>query len=91
MQPSFTSVFTFAFVAIVLLVVAAKSIVFTKSDERAVVFRFDKFMAVYPAGMVIVIPFLDKVVKVRVEQIAGWERLSEDQLLERISEIYRSD
>jgi len=39
----------------------------------------------------LVVPFIDKVVKVRVEQIAGWERLSEDQLLERIADIYQSE
>jgi regulator of protease activity HflC (stomatin/prohibitin superfamily) len=86
-----TSFLTLAFVGIVLIVIAAKSVVLTKPHERAVVFRLGKFLAAYPAGMALVMPFLDKVVKIRVEQIAGWERLSEEQLLERISAIYRSE
>ena len=84
-----TSVFFLVFVGLVVLIIATKTVVVTNATERAVVFRFEKFFAVRPAGVVLVVPFIDKVVKVRVEQIAGWERMSEDQLLERIAEIYQ--
>lgn len=82
------SLFTLAFGCLVVVIIAAKSVVLTKPHERVVVFRLGKFLAVHPAGMVLIIPFLDKVVKIRVNQIEGWERLSEEQLLERIAAIY---
>jgi hypothetical protein len=79
------------FLGIGLAVIAARTVVLTDSSERVVVFRLGKLFAVRPAGVVLVVPFIDKVVKVRVEQIAGWERMSEDQLLERIAEIYQTE
>ena len=85
-----TSVFTLAFALVVVAIIAAKSVVLTKPHERTVVFRLGSFFAAYPPGMSVVIPFLDKVVKIRVNQIEGWERLSEEQLLERIAAIYRA-
>jgi len=86
-----TSVFFLFFVGVAVLVIATKTVVVTNAAERVAVFRLGRFFAVRPAGVVLVVPFIDKVVKVRVEQIAGWERLSEDQLLERIADIYRSE
>ena len=74
---------------IVFLILALKSFVIVKPDERAVVFRLGQFAAVHSAGVVLAAPFLDKVVKIRVEQIAGWDRMSEGELLERIAKIYR--
>ena len=86
-----TSVFFLFFVGVAVLVIATKTVVVTNAAERVAVCRFGRFFAVRPAGVVLVVPFIDKVVKVRVEQIAGWERLSEDQLLERIADIYQSE
>jgi len=86
-----TSIFFLFFVGVAVLVIATKTVVVTNATERVVVFRLGSFFAVRPAGLVFVVPFIDKVVKVRVEQIAGWERLSEDQLLERIADIYQAE
>ena len=86
-----TSIFFLFIVGVAVLVIATKTVVVTNATERVVVFRLGSFFAVRPAGLVLVVPFIDKVVKVRVEQIAGWERLSEDQLLERIADIYQAE
>ena len=86
-----TSVFFLFFVGLVLAIIWTKTVVITNASERVVVFRFGKIFAVRPAGVVLIVPFIDKVVRVRVEQIAGWERMSEDQLLERIAEIYQTE
>jgi regulator of protease activity HflC (stomatin/prohibitin superfamily) len=86
-----TSVFFFVLIGLVLAIIATKTVVITNATERVVVFRLGKIFAVRPAGVVLVVPFIDKVVKVRVEQISGWERMSEDQLLERIAEIYQTE
>ena len=85
-----TSVFFLFFVCLVLLVIAKKTVVVPDAAERVVVFRLGRFFAARPLGVVLVVPFIDKVVKVRVDQIDGWERMSEDQLLERIAEIYQA-
>jgi regulator of protease activity HflC (stomatin/prohibitin superfamily) len=86
-----TSLFFLFFVGIAVLVIAKKTVVVTNATERVVVFRLGRFFAVRPLGVVLVVPFIDKVVKVRIEQIDGWERMSEDQLLERIAEIYQTE
>lgn len=82
------AIFYFFFVLLVLLVIAAKSVVIVKPEERAVIFRLAKFLGVQSPGLVMIVPFIDKVVKVRTDQITGSERMTEDQLLERIAEIY---
>ena len=88
---SLVTLFYFVFLGITLLVIASRSFVMINSDERAVVFRLDKFLGVRSPGLVMIVPFLDKVVKVRTDQIAGSDRMSEEQLLERIIEIYAQD
>ena len=72
---------------IVALIVAAKSLVVAKEDERLVVLRFGKLLGVYGPGLSIVIPFLDRVVRVKVETIAGWRELSEGELRERAAQV----
>ena len=81
-------VFYSVFVGIAVAIIATKSIVIARSDERAVVFRLGEFLNVRSPGVVMIVPFLDRVVKVRTEQIAGSERMTEEQLLQRIAEIY---
>jgi regulator of protease activity HflC (stomatin/prohibitin superfamily) len=81
------TIFSYAFLAIVPVIIAARSVVKAKPNERVVVFRLGQFHAVHPAGLSLVIPFLDKVVKIRIEQIAGWQMLSEPELLESLNDI----
>ena len=88
---SLATVFYFVFIGIALVIVGTKAIVITRSNERAVVFRLGKYVNVRSAGVVMIVPFLDQVVKVRADQIAGSERMSEEQLLQRIAQIYQSD
>lgn len=72
--------------AITLIVIAAKSIAITKDGERLVVFRLGKFLHVCPPGLTLVVPFIDKGVKVRVDQIIGWQTLPESELERKIAE-----
>ena len=80
-------IFLCMFITIALLVIAARSVANVKENERLVVFRLGKYLGVFPPGLNIVIPFLDKRVRVNVEQIPGWEALSEEELRERAVEI----
>lgn len=77
------------FVLVVLGVLAARSMVYAKPDERVVVFRLGKFFRVGPPGLNITVPFMDKAIKVRVDQIREHALMSEQQLREKITEIYR--
>jgi regulator of protease activity HflC (stomatin/prohibitin superfamily) len=82
------SIFLFyIFLLIALLVVAAKSFAVAKEDERLVVIRLGKLLGVYGPGLSIVVPFLDRVVRVKVEMIAGWRGLSESELQQRAAQI----
>lgn len=78
--------FFLVFVAVALAVVAAKSIAITKEGERLVVFRLGELIHVYPPGLALLIPFVDRGVKVRVDQIPGWETLPESELAQRIAQ-----
>jgi len=75
-----------AFMTISLLVVAAKSIAITREGERLVVFRLGELLQVHPPGLVLLIPFVDRGVRVRVDQVPGWQTLSEGELQQRLVE-----
>ncbi len=82
-----SKLFFIAFIGLVLFVIAAKSIVTTKEGERLVVFRLGKLLGVFPPGRTIKVPFIDRGIKVRVDQIPGWQTMSEGELLRAIAEV----
>jgi len=86
----YRSLFLYALVLALLLIVAYRSIRFVKPNERAVVFRLGKFVGVQSGPLVIIIPYMDQVVRVRLQQIEGSELMSEEELLRRIAKIYES-
>ena len=75
---------------ILLLIIAARSIRIIKRNERAVLFRFGKFVSIHSGPVVILIPYIDQIVRVRTQQIEGSERMSEKELMQRIAQIYQS-
>lgn len=77
------------FIFIALAIIAAKSMVSVKSEEMLVVFRLGQLLRVhgYGSGLVFLLPFLDKGVKVNVESIPGWRRLPKKVLEEKAVEI----
>ena len=76
----------FIFLLFALLILAAKSLVKAKEDELLVVFRLGTVLDVYGPGLSIVIPYLDRVIRVNVETIDGWENLSESELKQRAAQ-----
>ena len=86
---SYRTAFLYALVIALLVIVAFRSVRFVKPTERAVVFRLGKFVGVQSGPVVIIFPYLDHVVRVRLQQIEGSERMSEEELLERIAKIYQ--
>jgi len=85
--------FAVLFIAVFLLVIAAKSIATATEDEVLVVFRLGTVHRVYPPGRTLLIPFIDKAVKIRVDQIPGWQKLPESELERKLVQaaIEKSD
>jgi len=76
----------FVFIAVAVCVVVAKSIARTNDEERLVVFRLGQLYRVYPPGLALLIPFVDRGVKIKVDAIAGWQKLPEDELQQRVAQ-----
>jgi len=75
----------FVILFILALVVFATPIKVLKEYERLAVFRRGSLFKVLGPGMVLLIPFVDKGVKVNLqEEIPGWHTLSQTELEERI-------
>ncbi len=65
-----------------------RSIKIVKRDERMVVLRLGRISSIGGPGFVLVIPILDKGMKVDLSNdIPGWETLPEEQLVEKIKEL----
>ena len=79
--------FAFVFAFLVLLVIASKSIVVAKDDELLVILRLGTLFAVRGPGRNLVMPFLDRAIKVNLAQIAGWDKLSESELQLKAAQI----
>ena len=72
------------FIALALVVLMVRAVVIAQEDERVVVFRLGQLLRIQGPGMVIVIPFIDRIVKVRLDNIAGWRSLSQQELEEKV-------
>lgn len=69
-------------VAFIALVVSIRIV---SEHERIVVFRLGRLFNIVGPGLVILIPFIDKGVRVNLKKnIPGWETLSHEELHERI-------
>ena len=75
------------FIAVALVIIAAKSMAVVKETERLVVFRLGKLLRVDGSGLALLIPFVDKAVKVNIETIPKWRRLSKKELDEKVLEM----
>jgi regulator of protease activity HflC (stomatin/prohibitin superfamily) len=75
------------FITVALVIIAAKSMVIVKENERLVVFRLGQPLRVDGSGLALLIPYLDKAVKVNMDSIPKWRRLSEKELEERVLEM----
>ncbi len=81
----------FLFLFLALLIIAAKSFVVVREDERLVILRLGKLTGVRGPGLNIILPFLDRAIRVKVERIAGWKRLAESELQKKAVEIALSE
>ncbi len=72
---------------IVLIIILAASIKVANEFERIVVFRLGRYFKIMGPGLVLLIPGVDKGIKVNLkEKIPGWHTLSSKDLEERIKQ-----
>ncbi|OGP54170.1 MAG: hypothetical protein A2Y65_00340 [Deltaproteobacteria bacterium RBG_13_52_11] len=70
---------------IVLIIILAASIRVVREFERIAVFRLGRFFKIVGPGLVLLIPLVDKGVKVNLkEKIPEWHTLAPHELEERI-------
>lgn len=82
---SFSIEILFTIFVIIFIGVAIKTV---KENERGVIFRIEKFFKVVGPGIVLVLPFVDKLVKIDLnEKIPNWYNLKENELNEKVKEI----
>ena len=81
----------FLFVSLALLMIAAKSCAVVKEDERLVVLRLGQLLGVRGPGLNIILPFIDRAIRVKVDRIAGWKGLSEGELQKKLVQIALSE
>lgn len=75
----------FVILIILVIVILAASIKVVQEFERIAVFRLGRFFKIAGPGLVLLIPLVDKDVKVNLEEkIPDWHTLSAKDLEERI-------
>lgn len=79
-----TTLIWIVFIGVFCAVVAAKSIIRVDEGEGIVVFRLGQPFQASGPGTVMIIPFVDRVVRTKLDTIPNWQTLPEDQLKEKI-------
>jgi regulator of protease activity HflC (stomatin/prohibitin superfamily) len=79
--------FFFMFLLVVFAVLAFKSFITIKDGEYVVVYRLGKLVRLNGPGAIIIIPFIDRVVKIPLHQIAGWQTMPEEELEKNVIKI----
>ena len=70
---------------ILLIIILAKGIKIAREDQRLVIFRLGRLFTIAGPGLVLLIPVIDKGVKVNLaENIPGWQGYSKSELEEKI-------
>ena len=70
---------------ILLAIIVFLSVRVSREDERFVIYRLGRFSKIAGPGLVLLIPFIDRGMKVNLsEKIPGWQGLSKEQLDEKV-------
>jgi regulator of protease activity HflC (stomatin/prohibitin superfamily) len=76
---------------ILLIIIASMSLKTLREDERLVIFRLGRFFKITGPGLVLIIPLIDRGVKINLsKEIPGWQGLSKDELDMRIKNAVMS-
>jgi len=70
---------------VLLIIILAKGIKIAREEQRLVIFRTGRLFTIAGPGLVLIIPVIDKGVKVNLqENIPGWQGYSKYELDEKI-------
>jgi regulator of protease activity HflC (stomatin/prohibitin superfamily) len=70
---------------ILLIIILAKALKIVREDQRLAIFRLGRLFTISGPGLVLLIPVVDKGVKVNLrENIPGWQGYSKSELDEKI-------
>ena len=79
-------------VLVFIIIVFSKSITIIAENRRGAVFRFGRFFQVLGPGLRIMLPYIDSVKSVNLnEKIPGWQGLSESEIQEKVKNIAMSE
>ena len=76
----FAQLFFLGFVLLVFAVLAFKSFVMIKEGEYVVIYRLGKLDRWSGPGTTIIVPFIDRVVRIPLHLIAGWQTMRQEEL-----------
>ena len=76
----FAQLFFFVFVLLVFAVLAFKSLVSIKEGEYAVIYRLGQLVRSNGPGAIIIIPFIDRVVRIPLHEILNWQTMPQEEL-----------
>lgn len=85
------SIFLYIIIFITVIILLFLSVKSIKNNERIAVFRFNHFINIRGPGFVFIIPFIDKSVRINLnDSIPEWSKLDEDSLEKKINLIISS-
>jgi len=80
----FAQLFLFVFVLLVFAILAFKAFVTIKEGEYAVVYRLGKLDRWSGPGAIIIVPFIDRVIRVPLHLILGWQTMPQEELEKKV-------
>jgi regulator of protease activity HflC (stomatin/prohibitin superfamily) len=82
----------FYFIIFCLMIIIAWAIRIIKESERIVIFRLGRFFDIRGPGVVVIIPIVDKTIKINLnEKIPNWQQMQENDLINKVKEIAISE
>jgi regulator of protease activity HflC (stomatin/prohibitin superfamily) len=70
---------------LILIIILAKALKIVREDQRLAIFRLGRLFTISGPGLVLVIPMVDKSLKVKLqENIPGWQGYSKAELDQKI-------
>src|SRR4029453_7320552 len=76
--------FFFTFLLVVFGVLAFKFFITIKDGEYVVVYRLGKLIRWNGPGAIIIIPFIDRVVRIPLHQIVNWQTMPREELEKKV-------
>jgi len=80
--------FPLIIVGIIILIVLSKSVNIIQENQRIVIFRLGYFIKIDGPGVVMIIPFIDKGVRINLNKyFPDWEKMDRNDLNVKIIEL----